>query len=107
MYTYSIQHRVKAIYFENVSATKLREFKAVITCLRQVPGLISIFASHKETLRSQRLKQLISHDTDGGLLPLSMMEEIEELEKMLIWKKNGTDESSTDEIPEPQPGLDP
>jgi hypothetical protein len=27
LYTYSIQHRVKAVYFENVTVSKLRELR--------------------------------------------------------------------------------
>lgn len=30
IFTYSIKHKVKAIYFENVSLTKMREFRTLL-----------------------------------------------------------------------------
>jgi DNA mismatch repair ATPase MutS len=29
LYTYSVKHKVKAIYFENVSLTKMKEFRLI------------------------------------------------------------------------------
>lgn len=40
LYTYSVQHKVKAVYFENVSATKLKEFKAALTHLKTVKDIL-------------------------------------------------------------------
>jgi len=42
LYTYSVKHKVKAIYFENVSLIKLREFRTV---LRHFKGLAEIVSS--------------------------------------------------------------
>lgn len=42
LYTYSIQHRVKAIYFENVSANKLKEFKQTVTWLKESRDIVAI-----------------------------------------------------------------
>ena len=34
IFTYSIKHSVKAIYFEDVSLTKMREFKTLLNCFK-------------------------------------------------------------------------
>ena len=36
IFTYSIKHHVKAIYFEDVSLQKMKEFRTLLTCFRDV-----------------------------------------------------------------------
>ena len=102
-YTYSIQHKVKAVYFENVSSNRLREFKQVITTLRAVKEAATILREKRGAFRSRRLNQLLAPDSDGGLYPTDLEGSLADLESMLVWKKTPSGE---DEIPEPQPGLD-
>jgi len=59
LYTYSIQHRVKAIYFENVSANKLKEFKQAVSWLRDSREIVGILQPCLTSFRSQRLAQLL------------------------------------------------
>ena len=40
LYTYSIRHKVKAIYFENVSLTKMREFRQILTHIKKLPTIV-------------------------------------------------------------------
>lgn len=41
LYTYSVKHKVKAIYFENVSLIKLREFRIVLRHFKGLSELVS------------------------------------------------------------------
>ena len=36
IFTYSIQHKIKAVYFEDVNMIKLREFKLIITAFGSI-----------------------------------------------------------------------
>lgn len=67
LYTYSVKHKVKAIYFENVSLNKLREFRTLCRTLRSLPELIASVDAKK--FRSERLRTLLIPDVDGGLYP--------------------------------------
>jgi DNA mismatch repair protein MSH6 len=40
IFTYSIKHRVKAIYFEDVSLIKMREFKTLLTSFKMTEEMI-------------------------------------------------------------------
>ena len=40
LYTYSIKHKVKAIYFENVALNKLKDFRTVLRSFKSLPELI-------------------------------------------------------------------
>ncbi len=40
LYTYSVKHKVKAIYFENVSLNKLREFRQVLKHFKTLRDLV-------------------------------------------------------------------
>jgi DNA mismatch repair protein MSH6 len=54
LYTYSVKHRVKAIYFENVSLNKLREFRQVQRHLRSLDDLVGSLLRCKG-MKSDRL----------------------------------------------------
>lgn len=57
----------------------------------------------KDEISSRRLRQLLSFDDEGGLLPLDYKVELEKFDKLIVWKKA---EGADVEIPEPQRGLD-
>lgn len=40
IFTYSIKHRVKAIYFEDVSLIKLKEFRTLLKTFRGVEEIL-------------------------------------------------------------------
>ena len=107
MYTYSVKHRVKAIYFENVSLVKLREFRTLLRAFKTLDSdLCGSLIGKRDQFKSQRLRLLLTPDTEeGGMIPSGMRKVIDEFESMIVWKKTqggGADE----EIPEPQMGLD-
>lgn len=89
---------MKAIYFENVSATKLKDFRSALTSLKEVQEALGIFAPLVPTLTSKRLRQLLTtSDVVGGLFPSKLSESIAVLEKMVVWRTGGSGE----DIPEP------
>ena len=88
---------MKAIYFENVSATKLKELRTALTCLKDIHELFTNFSGKVQGLRSKRLRSLLTSDAVGGIFPSQLSESIEVLDKMLVWRTNGAGE----EIPEP------
>eukprot|EP00347_Sterkiella_histriomuscorum_P021958 403332180 len=106
IYTYSIKNRVKAIYFENVSLIKLKEFRILLKHFRVMEELCESLMNKKNEFKSQRLRQLLTPDTEQyGLFPTGIKDIVKEFEGMIVWKKTqggGPD----DEIPEPQMGLD-
>ncbi len=42
-YTYSVKQRVNAIYFENVSVNKLKEFRTLLRIFKSIPELVRNF----------------------------------------------------------------
>ena len=40
IFTYSIKHSVKAIYFEDISLQKMREFRTLLNCFKNVTKTI-------------------------------------------------------------------
>lgn len=40
IFTYSIKHSVKAIYFEDVSLQKMKEFRTLLTCFKNTGHVI-------------------------------------------------------------------
>ena len=103
LYTYSVKHKVKAIYFENVSLNKLKEFRVILRHFKALRDLISSFQGKKDQFKSLRLQTLLTDSTEGGLFPTDICEAVDEFENMIVWKKT---QSGDEEIPEPQPGLD-
>jgi hypothetical protein len=98
VFTYSIKHRVKAIYFEDVSLIKLKEFRTLLKTFRSVEDILGGLVSKTEKFNSQRLREILTLDSEGGMLPAGYLAEIDSFEKLIVWKKvPGTDA----EIPEP------
>lgn len=52
LYTYSVKHKVKAIYFENVSLNKLKEFRVILRHFKALRDLISSFQGKKGQFKS-------------------------------------------------------
>lgn len=107
LFTYSVRQNVRAIYFENISFQKLKEFKFLLRNFKEIKRLIEPLQKMmmKSSFKSERLRRLITvkygSDSDG-LLPY-LDEAINEFEMLIVWKKvSGSD----DQIPEPQRGLD-
>lgn len=103
IFTYSIKHRIKAIYFEDVSLKKLTEFRQLLTTFGRFEILFKELLQARDELQSSRLKQLLTPDSEGGLIPAAYEKELGQFQKLIVWKKvPGTDK----EVPEPQAGLD-
>ena len=128
IFTYSLKHKIKAIYFEDVSLQKMREFRKLLLCLGEVTHTIGSYLDliKKGDLKSERLRVLLTEEQQGdknncksqfdnentegfseisgGLLPANIVESIREFDKLIAWKKaKGINNL---EIPEPQRGID-
>lgn len=60
LYQYSINRNSKAIYFEDVSLKKLREFHDMIKKMKEIPEFIEVISRAKDAFKSDRLKQLVT-----------------------------------------------
>ena len=69
IFSYSIKHSVKAIYFEDVTVQKMRDFRTLLNSFKEMPALIEPLTNIAAKLNSSRLKVLCTLDTEGGLLP--------------------------------------
>jgi hypothetical protein len=69
LYTYSVKHKVKAIYFENVSLIKMREFKQLQGHMKALADTVSSLRDKVKDFKSMRLKTLLTDDEKGGLFP--------------------------------------
>ena len=80
IFTYSIKHSVKAIYFEDVSLQKMKEFRTLINCFKNIDNTIESLTSlrRREELKSARLQALIStkDEHEQGLMPSGIIETI-------------------------------
>ena len=103
----------KAIYFEDVSLKKLKEFHDILNKMNEIPDYIESLYKKKEDFKSERLKQLVTinkakddYDEEQsenferindpkGLFP-DLAYELKEFESMVSWKKVGNER-----IPEP------
>lgn len=108
IYTYSIKHSVKAVYFEDVSLIKMKEFRQLLQVLKNVEHTIESLRNlwGQNLLKSERLIALITSraETGNGLFPEGIKVAIAEFDQLIKWKKAAG--SSTAEIPEPQVGID-
>ena len=80
IFTYSIKHSVKAIYFEDVSLQKMKEFRTLLNCFKNIDNTIESLTSlrRREELKSARLQALIStkDEHEQGLMPTGIIETI-------------------------------
>jgi len=98
IYTYSVRHRVKAIYFENVSLQKLKEFRTLLRHFKALDDMVASLRGKRDQFRSPRLRALLTDDCDGGLFPNQIAAVVDEFEGMIVWKKSAGGE---EDIPEP------
>ena len=55
IFSYSIKHRVKAIYFEDVSLIKMKEFRSLLKTFKCVEDIIGNLAAKTNKMKSERL----------------------------------------------------
>ena len=100
IFTYSIKNKVKAVYFENVSLNKLKEFRLLLKTFKALPSIVEPLKKKILEFNSTRLQVILTPSEEGGLYPSFLEETIQLFESKIIWKKTsggGPDE----EIPEP------
>ena len=56
LYTYSIKHKIKAIYFENVSLNKMKEFRQVLMTLKSLDDVVDCLRNRMGQFKSKRLR---------------------------------------------------
>jgi len=76
IFTYSIKHRIKAIYFEDVSLKKLTEFRTLLLTFKQTSEYLKELIAVKSEFKGKRLAQLLTGDDAGGLLPHNYISEL-------------------------------
>jgi hypothetical protein len=86
IFTYSIKHSVEAIYFEDVSLIKMREFRQLLNSFREVDEILDGLKRIRDTFTSTRLKMLLSTDIEGGMLPSNLNEALDEFSSLIVWK---------------------
>jgi DNA mismatch repair protein MSH6 len=74
IFTYSIKHKVKAIYFEDVSLVKMKEFRQLLKTLRSIPEVFAPMMNRISDFKSERLKELLSNE---GMFPENLIREID------------------------------
>jgi len=77
---------VEAIYFEDVSLSKMREFKQLLDCFKDMGKTLEDLTKVKDQLKSNRLKLLLEYEEEGGLMPSTIRESLKEFEQQIIWK---------------------
>lgn len=100
IYSYSIKHHVKAIYFEDISLQKMKDYRALLACFRNMQDILGSFTD----VKSKRLQLLLTFDSDDGLVPSGIEQAVDELDKYIVWKRAANDAKI--EIAEPQQGID-
>ena len=74
IFAYSIKHKVKAIYFEDVSLVKMKEFRTLLKTLREIPVILAPIMGRVEQYKSERLKNLLSLEK---MFPDNLIQEID------------------------------
>lgn len=105
IFTYSIKHSVKAIYFEDVSLQKMKEFRLLLNTFKTMDQTLESFLKLKRSgslNENGRLFSLLHPTEEGGLLPDGVAKFIREFEHLIIWKSAaGSQPGQKVEIPEP------
>lgn len=103
----SVKHSVKAIYFEDVNLAKMKEFRSLLTVFGEMNNTLEIFSKLGEDLTSKRLISLVTVQEEGGLVPDNIRESVEEFDSLIVWKSVAGPTSARIEVPEPKTGIDP
>ena len=77
---------MEAIYFEDVSLSKMREFKQLLDCFKDMGKTLEDLTKVKDQLKSNRLRLLLEFEEEGGLMPSTIKESLKEFEQQIIWK---------------------
>ncbi|CAD8137335.1 unnamed protein product [Paramecium octaurelia] len=99
IYEYSIKSESKAVFYENLSEQRLKEFKNLTQNLRLAQEEITLFGQLQINFKSERLRKMMTFEEKGGLLP-NVQEQLNEFEQYAIWEKE-----KDKEIPKPVPGV--
>ncbi|CAD8048051.1 unnamed protein product [Paramecium primaurelia] len=99
IYEYSIKSESKAVFYENLSEQRLKEFKILTKMLRLAQEEIILFGQLNINFKSERLKKMMTFEANGGLLP-NVQEQLDEFEQYIIWEKE-----KDKEIPKPVTGV--
>ena len=88
IFTYSIKHSVKAIYFQDVSLARMKEFRTLLNFLRNIES--STIESMRALLRSGKLssKRLIAlvstrTESENALLPDMILETVHQFDSKI------------------------
>lgn len=81
----------------------MKEFRTLLKTFKRTEEILGPLMRKKDEFSSQRLRQLLSYDDSGGMMPINFKQEIDQFEKLIVWKKV---EGADVEVPEPQRGLD-
>lgn len=73
IFSYSIKHKVRAIYFEDVSLIKLKEFKTLLKTFKELPEIIETLGSKADEFKSSRLRQLVIQNKEESLFPTDIL----------------------------------
>lgn len=100
IFAYSVKHRIKAIYFEDVSLAKMKEFRDLLAAFKRTEDILGYLMAKRAEFSSNRLKKLLTPDNESsdGLFPSGYLEALESFERVIIWKRVP---GSNVEIPEP------
>jgi DNA mismatch repair ATPase MutS len=86
IFTYSVKHSVKAIYFEDVNLAKMKDFRTLQLFFKDFANTIDVYTNLKNDLKSERLKLLLTTEDEGGLIPSNIQDAIREFDDLIIWK---------------------
>ncbi len=56
----SVKHSVKAVYFEDVNLAKMKEFKSMLTVFKEFNNTVEVFSKLSPSLVSSRLSLLVT-----------------------------------------------
>lgn len=104
IFTYSVKHSVKAIYFEDVNLAKMKDFRTLQLFFKEFSNTIDIYTNLKDELKSERLRLLLTTEDEGGLIPSNIQEAIKEFDDLIVWKTVAG--PTKIQVPEPQNGID-
>lgn len=56
IFAYSVKHRIKAIYFEDVSLIKMKEFRELLKAFKRTEEILGALMAKRDEFTSKRLK---------------------------------------------------
>lgn len=90
----------------SIPLARLKEFYSLIDKLKLAKQAVAIFTHVRENFKSERLKQIVTYDTEEGVETKGLFPDIDsalsEFEALIQWQAI----SQWDKIPEPVKGFD-